>query len=569
MKAPAALSLLLASLTALACSEAPEPGPASSGLMAPELVVARDRLGPIQYGELDRFILTLPETHRWPGDRSARDWLTEVARRVSFARLMHAQAVGAGLEQDPEVQRLFRNVARTAYSEAFLARLPETPISEDMLRRRYEQQRDVLNRPERRRVLNIFKRISDTVSKEQARSQVEALRQRVLDGESFEHLARQVSDSETRHDGGTLGFVSPGMFPPDFDAVVFALEPGVPSDVVMTADGAHLFLVSNVLEGRTVSFRDAETMLRRELQAEAALRRLKDAAAHLESPAHPVLDRGRVAEILSVGDPTEAVLEVGDFKVTVGELRRQIEARSRILGPSKRPELPFLLLDELRCRELIYQHASADPEFPAPIDEIEAASRGQLVDFFVNKTLEQRLESEEERLRAYYEEHKPRFASPLGIRIERLTVPLDDRAAEVMAELEEARLALDNGDLELAVFGDIFGGTLQTLGPLNTRQLQHRDPRGLRFAFALQPGEHSPPYRLDKAIVMFKVLERFEPTPVPFEKARRRVIADMLEKHRPRLFGELMESTLEAAGFRIMDDAMESLAPAAPSEPAS
>ena len=82
------------------------------------------------------------------------------------------------------------------------------------------------------------------VSREEARLRLERLRSRAMQGEDFGELARFHSDNPTSAvHGGDLGWLSPGMAPPDFEAVMDGLGEGELSEPFETASGWHLLKV--------------------------------------------------------------------------------------------------------------------------------------------------------------------------------------------------------------------------------------------------------------------------------------------------------------------------------------
>ncbi len=63
-------------------------------------------------------------------------------------------------------------------------------------------------------------------------------------GGDFAALAKQYSQDETsRNNGGDLGWFPKGMYPPEFDATAFQLQPGQTSGVIATALGFHIIKV--------------------------------------------------------------------------------------------------------------------------------------------------------------------------------------------------------------------------------------------------------------------------------------------------------------------------------------
>ena len=121
---------------------------------------------------------------------------------------------------------------------------PPAVVTEEEIRRYYEQHKDEFQVPEQVRAAQIVVR-----SLEEARRIQQQLRQ----GKRFEDLARKYSLSPDAKVGGDLGFFARGVMPPAFDQVAFRLAVGQVSDVVATEYGYHLF---KVLERRPAEKRD-------------------------------------------------------------------------------------------------------------------------------------------------------------------------------------------------------------------------------------------------------------------------------------------------------------------------
>ena len=77
--------------------------------------------------------------------------------------------------------------------------------------------------------------------KEKVRKELISIRDRILNGESFEILATLYSqDPGSAQNGGNLGFVGRGAFQPEFEAEVFRLKPGEISMPIETQFGYHI-----------------------------------------------------------------------------------------------------------------------------------------------------------------------------------------------------------------------------------------------------------------------------------------------------------------------------------------
>jgi hypothetical protein len=74
-----------------------------------------------------------------------------------------------------------------------------------------------------------------------------AARTRLLEGEAFELVSRQVSRAPNAETGGELGYVVQGTLPPDLDTVIFSMTAGEISEPVASPAGHHVFQVLDVI----------------------------------------------------------------------------------------------------------------------------------------------------------------------------------------------------------------------------------------------------------------------------------------------------------------------------------
>ncbi|MEL7060569.1 MAG: peptidyl-prolyl cis-trans isomerase [Acidobacteriota bacterium] len=557
---------LLAALLTAACGDRPSTtereAPTGEGSLIdadPEIVVARDAMGEITWGLLDARALESGAPRRGPIEGDTADWIAELARQVSLERLLIAEAELIGADRDPELARRERQLQRTALTEAFLADRP-LDLDEDRLRALYADLEDRFVRPERRRVVHLFKRWRPGIERADIVAELQSLRKKALEGVSFEQLAASESESEARHSNGVLGFVERGNFSEDFDRVVFALPAETPSDVIETTDGGHLFYVSNILEARSIRFDEARPLLRREAMIQAQLERLEQAANEVPRPeplavAPPDLVRRAVAS----GRRDAVVLEVGDFRLTAGELAAQVATLRRELGGQAPPDLMPRLLAEIRWREMLFQHLRDQPDAPEAPEQVELLRRRQLAESFAERRMRRWLDRRPELIEAHHRAHPLRFATPPRVALTRLAAPLGNRPTQTMARLEDVRTRLDAGTLTLETLAEELGGELDLLDERTPRQLAADEPRAARFATLLEPGEHSPPVRRDDRLVLFRLESRREPTPRPLALAREAVLEDLLAQDGARIFREMRDEVLAEGGFALDDEAIARL----------
>jgi|UniRef100_UPI0040478D1C peptidyl-prolyl cis-trans isomerase SurA len=101
---------------------------------------------------------------------------------------------------------------------------------------------------------HILIKTSEVMSDDQARQRLENARQRIVNGgESFEAVARAVSDDASAPQGGDLGWLNPGDTVPPFERGMNSLDVGQLSEPVKTEFGWHLI---EVLERRSQDMAD-------------------------------------------------------------------------------------------------------------------------------------------------------------------------------------------------------------------------------------------------------------------------------------------------------------------------
>ncbi|MDF1580967.1 MAG: peptidyl-prolyl cis-trans isomerase [Desulfuromonadales bacterium] len=111
----------------------------------------------------------------------------------------------------------------------------------------YTEHRDDFNRPAQVRARQIV-----VAEKEVGQRVLGLLRQ----GEPFAAVAKTYSLSPDAEQGGDLGYFAAGEMPPEFDQVVFKLQPGRLSELIKTEYGYHVFLVDDKRPAQQLTFED-------------------------------------------------------------------------------------------------------------------------------------------------------------------------------------------------------------------------------------------------------------------------------------------------------------------------
>ncbi len=184
---------------------------------------ARERGITIDEGQIDRGLEAIASNNRVTVDTLRRRLEAEGASIDAFREQIRAQIAEVRL-RELEVESTLR--VSDADVEAFLA----DPAN---------QERSV---PEYR-IAQIFLSLPETPDPEllaQRTERMRAVRERVRQGESFETLAREISEGAEAEQGGSFGWRSADQLPGLFVSAIEPLSVGDTSDIVRSPAGLHL-----------------------------------------------------------------------------------------------------------------------------------------------------------------------------------------------------------------------------------------------------------------------------------------------------------------------------------------
>ena len=156
--------------------------------------------------------------------------------------------------------------------------------SEDNLMEYYENNLARFITNEERKSRHILIAIDEDTDEAAALETILIVQDRLV-SETFEAVAKELSDDPGSSElGGDLGWAEPGLFVPEFDKALFALEINELSDPVKTEFGYHLIRLDELNEGEQQAYEDVQLELDSEyskLLAEDKLFGLADQLADL------------------------------------------------------------------------------------------------------------------------------------------------------------------------------------------------------------------------------------------------------------------------------------------------
>jgi peptidyl-prolyl cis-trans isomerase D len=141
-------------------------------------------------------------------------------------------------------------------------------VSEEDIEARYQENLASYTSPEFRGASHILIASSDEVEDAEALAKINAIRGRILAGESFAELAGELSeDPVSAADGGSLGEVGRGDMVPTFESALYSLALDELSEPVKTAFGWHLIQVNSIAGGEVQSYDSVKSALADEIKS--------------------------------------------------------------------------------------------------------------------------------------------------------------------------------------------------------------------------------------------------------------------------------------------------------------
>jgi len=528
-------------------------GPSSAG------IVARFGHDEITTADVDARILTLPASDR-PGPGADLDrWYTNQIRATAIDRHLLREARAKGLESEAAFQTARREAEKQIGLQLCLAELRPTlaEVAEPDLRAAFEARAGELSMPERRLLFQIFLRRMPG-----AQERIESLREQVLAGDGFSRLASEYSESETRHRGGFVGWMVPGMLPRGFEDVVFGLEEGVPSEVVATREGYHLFYVDEVLPAKSLGFEEARPLLLERLEAERTEASLAELDARFEAPAGSlILDRQELASVLNSGESDEPVLRLGDESWALADLQRRMrDYISHEAGNLGSPtfELAWQIVDHARRREELYLGCRNGGHIPPKTlaSRLDAWQNRALVDAERHRRLTELALQDDAGLRLFYESNIGEYSTPPTWTIRVLEIPLGERPEAVMQRLETAASTPGSN---LDTLATELGGTIEDLGARTLAAVAVSRPKLPSLVAPLEAGQLTAPYRTEDGLEIAEVVSRTESRPIPFDEVRERVATRYVQQYTTELYERLSDDILRGAELSIVPEAVSEM----------
>ncbi|HEX9637562.1 MAG TPA: peptidyl-prolyl cis-trans isomerase [Acidobacteriota bacterium] len=528
-------------------------------------VVATYRGGVVRLGELDRLVRELPASQRQPPDGDWAGWHQRAVRDLVVRRLLVEEARGRGLHLEPAYRGARDEARRQWIVNAYLNRELERlgPVSEAELRAEFERRRSDYDRPERRYVRHLFKRWRSDRDREALLAEMRELRHRAESGEPFTILAARHSESETRGREGLIGWVARGWLKSEVDAVIFRLRESEISQPIRTAEGVHLVTVERILPPRSFGFEEVRQQLLDRLRGVRRARLIRELSSAEAAPENAVVPAPeRIGELVQSGRPSDVVLRIGDYALTVQRLRALMQSEALRAGAPSGAPLAQRIVESIRVRELLYRRCRAEGELPAAVERgFERGEDKALFGFFLSIRIAEYLDQHPELIRRHYEDHRSRFDAPLRFRIERLVARQPSDPNRVMAELAGLTERAGAAEGAMAAAARRLGASREDLGWHTLAEYAAIDLRLPSLLAPLKAGQFAAPFQQGGSIQLWRVVAREEPKPREFAAARADVRTDLATTQAQELYERIARELLAKVQLEIDTESLSQIPP--------
>ncbi len=503
------------------------------------LVVAQVGDRAITIGELWAFEANVPEAFKTEksGVEGQRDYLKTMIDR----EFMLLEAREQGIDQSESLVQKLEWQKKKSVIEAFYEKEigPKLEISEEEIRHCFEE--EGLGRAVKMRHIAV-----------KTEDDVRMVLKEIEQGRSFEEVARERSlDRKSAEKGGLLdAFYAKNELGELIGARAFSMEIGQISEPIRMGYG---YEVIQVIAEKPVPFEHWKASLEQRLKRhkfseewDALLDRLK-AAVHLRFK-HDGMELllARAAASGAAPDLSEqergiALYEYEEGRITLGDFVDAAQGSAwRFIGADSTKAMQYaerriiaerLMLDAAR-RAGFYE----DEEILA---WLEKKKEDLLIDKLREGEVKDKAAVSEEEIRAEYDMHKrDRYALPEEILITEILVETEEEAQQLSDQIKKgAELS------ELAGRHTLRKEYRKTQGQFQVRSFEKALYGGdlVEIAGIAPIGQLMGPIEVKGGYSIFRVEERGERRPEPFEAVERRVRANFLDAREVQLFDQLIE----------------------------
>lgn len=223
----------------------------------------------ITMDDFGKEVSNLPQNYQSVIDTNKRKFLDDLV----LQELLYQEAVKKNLEKDKDVISTIERIKKKILAQKLLEKevMELTKVSEDELKKYYEQNKEDYKVPEQLNAAHILVKLNEGAGEKEdkaAREKIQGLSKKIKEGSDFADLAKENSDCPSSSRGGELGYFSRGQMVPEFEEAVFKLKAGEVSDVVKTKFGYHIIKLLDRKEAGQKEFGEVKEEIQQRLTKE-------------------------------------------------------------------------------------------------------------------------------------------------------------------------------------------------------------------------------------------------------------------------------------------------------------
>ncbi len=456
--------------------------------------------------------------------------------RMLLTLVLAQQALDSGDDDDPKVRAEIALNEDKKLVKLLREQINENiVISEDEIEEYLKKFPDVLMRPRKIRLRNLFLRYpidADLDQRTATRHHMLELRREIELGSDFAAVAKRESDSQTRFSGGLMGNLSFESLPPHLAPVAKDLEEGALSGIIETPDGLTILKCEGIIEARQPSL---ETR-KKEIVPHLRRFRMRDEWASLRNrlltEAQPRIDLQTKGE---AGAPSGTVAEFKGGVLTQADLDALLRERQRV---ARVPQLTDERLTEMvENRVFEFLAASEARAQGLHLDSaFSEAQHWQRILILASRTVENHINAklapiDQKQAQQFFRAHPEKFMRLPHFKLSLIRLDLKPGLEQtVYRKTVKLQSKLTAGDGDFAAIAKAHsdhpsGADGGSLGLLSRRQLAAFGPEVFRTVKGLVNGEISEIVQHQQSLFILK-LEGYEPErPLAWEEAAERAKA--------------------------------------------
>jgi parvulin-like peptidyl-prolyl isomerase len=504
------------------------------------------------------------------------DWRVAVLEELALREIVAAKA---DRSTDEQLEAQIEKAREGIYEAAMKRRLGwnEISITDEEVRRYYDEHPEIFVDPEKLRLQHIFVRseegLASAEERARARRALEAVRQQVLDGADFAAMAQQHSDSADGPAGGWMILKRGAKAVRSFTEAAWALEPDEVSEIIDTPVGFHIARLAARIPPVERPFEDVRGFATKEV-LKVTRRKLEEDYLAAKGPVYGLERHYADLANTNVQDDTVLVSVAGEELTALEFLETAPKEYLPHLFAGYLEYLPRVLdqfaLSTILVREAIAAGIPAEEGIEREVAAAKAALRANAE---IDRLLAERAQAiSEADLREHYEQNKDRFETVRRRSISVIRLP-PERERNLWKLLKEGERLADQIRAG-ADFAEIARRvSVHVSAPDGGRLLQQSDDdlqlrlqgraRGRQIVDALEVGEVSKafigevydPHKLQfvpSGVYIVRLDEEFPPRQAPFEEVEELVRSNYLRRYYTRFLAELRADMLAEARFKVI-----------------